>query len=77
MTPKRRSEVMDKRDLEAAGCTQDFAQKCQRMADEGRTDECLRMLQLHRAQLVVALHEAQRPIDVCDWLICNLAKKTA
>ena len=42
-----------------------------------RTEECLRMLRCRRCELVEALHEAQRPIDVIDWAIYDLARRVS
>lgn len=42
---------------------------------QGRTEECLRMLRCRRCELVDALHEAQRPIDVIDWAIYDLGRR--
>lgn len=68
---------MNQTDLCDAGCGEELAALCDRLESSGHTDECLRLLRRHRAELVVALHEAQRPIDVCDWIIRNLEKKSA
>ena len=68
---------MNQADLHAAGCGEELAQLCGRLEAEGRTDECLQALRRHRAELVVAMHEAQRPIDVCDWIIRDLETKSA
>lgn len=42
---------------------------------QGRKEECLRMLRCRRCELVEALHEAQRPIDVIDWAIYDLGRR--
>jgi len=42
----------------------------------GEVDACMRMLRCHRSELVDALHEAQRPIDVLDWAIYDLERTT-
>ncbi len=55
-----------------AGCTAEQAGRLAKMQANGNTDDCLRMLRCHRCELVSALHEAQRPIDVCDWIIREL-----
>ena len=66
---------MDNEVLQAAGCTEELVRRCQALEAQGKSDECLKLLQYHRAELLVALHEAQRPIDVCDWIINGLAKQ--
>ena len=58
--------------LEATGFSSHQAQRYERCKREGRTDECVRMLRRRRCELVDALHEAQRPIDVIDWAIADL-----
>lgn len=68
---------MDEADLRDAGCAAELAKRCGELEAAGRTDECLQLLRRHRAELVVALHEAQRPIDVCDWIIHTLQKRSA
>lgn len=71
---ERRNEVwpMNAIDLQEAGCSDDLLCRCQQLEQSGKVDELLKLLKLHRAELVVALHEAQRPIDVCDWIIRGL-----
>lgn len=58
--------------LEATGFSSHQARRYERCEQEGRTDECVRMLRRRRCELVDALHEAQRPIDVIDWAIADL-----
>ena len=55
-----------------AGCDEALATQFCELWSKGDTDGCLRLLSCHRCELVVALHEAQRPIDVCDWIIREL-----
>ena len=43
---------------------------------KGDSTGCLRMLMLRRAELLDALHEAQRPIDVVDAAIRDLQVQT-
>jgi hypothetical protein len=43
---------------------------------KGDRAQCLRMLMLRRAELLDALHEAQRPIDMVDAAIRDLKTQT-
>ena len=52
-----------------AGCDNALAKRCAAMLDAGDASGCLQLLRAHRCDLVAAMHEAQRPIDVCDWII--------
>ncbi|MBP3894172.1 MAG: hypothetical protein J6D34_09050 [Atopobiaceae bacterium] len=61
--------------LAETGFGQEQAQRFLVLEAEGRTDECIRMLRCKRCELVDALHEAQRPIDVLDWAIRDLEKR--
>lgn len=63
--------------LGAIGMSELQAERYLRCAEAGGTDECLRMLRLRRAELLVALHEAQRPIDMVDYAIRDLQRSAA
>ena len=63
--------------LRDAGGDAAFIARCRAREAEGDTDTCLKLLRLHRCELVCALHEAQRPIDVCDWIIHDLEATNA
>lgn len=65
------------RDLRDAGCDAALAERLAALVTADDRDGALRLLRCHRCQLVNALHEAQRPIDVCDWLIHRLEKQVA
>lgn len=58
--------------LRDAGCSDVFIERYLAREAAGDTQTCLQLLKLHRCELVCALHEAQRPIDVCDWIIKDL-----
>ena len=60
--------------LTEAGCGSALVDRLNAMQEAGETDACLRLLRCHRCELVEALHQAQRPIDVCDWLIHELER---
>ncbi len=61
--------------LADAGCTEDLVELYGAFEETGDVDACKSIQQKHRCELVCALHEAQRPIDVCDWLIRNLERE--
>lgn len=61
--------------LEETGFGQEQAERYLLFEAEGRTDDCVRMLRCRRCELVDALHEAQRPIDVLDWAIRDLEQR--
>ncbi len=58
--------------LRDAGCSDVFIESYLARAATGDDETCLQLLRLHRCELVCALHEAQRPIDVVDWIIRDL-----
>ena len=62
--------------LTEAGCGNTLVDRLDAMQQAGEADACLRLLRCHRCELVEALHEAQRPIDVCDWLIHELEQSS-
>ena len=55
--------------LVAAGCNSELIERLERQAAVGNSEACVRLLRAHRCDLVEAMHEAQKPIDVCDWII--------
>lgn len=63
--------------LADAGCDAVLSELCEYTLLRGDTEECLRLLRAHRCDLVEAMHEAQRPIDVCDWIIREVEKNHA
>ena len=58
--------------LEQTGFAESQIARYRQLEDEGRTKECIRLLRCRRCELVDALHEAQRPIDLIDWAIHSL-----
>lgn len=60
--------------LTATGFSPEQARRYLELEERGRRDECLRMLRCRRCELVDALHEAQRPIDLLDYAIHDLAR---
>ncbi|MDO4536843.1 MAG: hypothetical protein Q4B54_01685 [Coriobacteriales bacterium] len=61
--------------LSDAGCAAELVERYGEFEKAGDTRACLALLRKHRCELVCSLHEAQRPIDVCDWMIRNLEKE--
>ena len=55
--------------LMAASCNNELIERLERQAEKGNSEACLQLLRAHRCDLVEAMHEAQKPIDVCDWII--------
>lgn len=60
--------------LMETGFTKSQAQRYFELEAKGRREECVRMLRCKRCELVDALHEAQRPIDVIDWALYGLER---
>ena len=60
---------IDTASLEAASCDNELIMRLERQAKKGNSEACLQLLRAHRCDLVEAMHEAQKPIDVCDWII--------
>lgn len=65
-------QATNEQSLRDAGCTDTFIERYLARAAAGDEKTCLQLLRLHRCELVCALHEAQRPIDVVDWIISDL-----
>lgn len=61
--------------LTATGFSPEQTKRYLALEGQGRTDACVRMLRSRRCELVDALHEAQRPIDVLDWAIRDLMRR--
>ncbi len=60
------------RNLRAAGCDSDTIQKFFYLKEEGRQKEQLRLLALHRADLLDKLHVSQSMIDCLDYLVYSM-----
>ena len=60
---------IDTSSLIAASCNNELIERLERQAEKGNSEACLQLLRSHRCDLVEAMHEAQKPIDVCDWII--------
>lgn len=74
---KERRDVTEtvKSGLLDAGCASAFIERYRVAEAAGDTKACLDLLRRHRCELVCALHEAQKPIDVCDWIIRGLERE--
>ena len=60
--------------LEQTGFAEGQIARYRQLEEQGRTAECIRLLRCRRCELVDALHEAQRPIDLIDWAIYELER---
>lgn len=60
------------RNLKDAGCSEDMIQKYLELQKEGRQQEQLRLLALHRALLLDQVHISQNRIDCLDYLIYTI-----
>ncbi len=69
MTESMRAGLYD------AGCAADLVERYAAFEEAGDIEGCLALLRSHRLELICAMHEAQRPVDVCDWVIRNLEKE--
>lgn len=63
------------RNLKDAGCDSDTIQKFFYLKKEGRQKEQLRLLALHRANLLDKLHVSQSMIDCLDYLVYQMKKE--
>ncbi len=61
--------------LRSAGFTDPQQKRYLTLQERGETDACVRMLRRRRCELVDALHEAQRPIDIVDWELYRLERQ--
>ncbi|MCF0115128.1 MAG: hypothetical protein HUJ56_07230 [Erysipelotrichaceae bacterium] len=60
--------------LKDAGCDDTFIETFKKLQQEDRVEELRQMLNCHRNQLVCKMHELQKPIDICDYLLYSLKK---
>ncbi|MCF0110630.1 MAG: hypothetical protein HUJ58_01925 [Erysipelotrichaceae bacterium] len=60
--------------LKDAGCDEEFIEKFKQLQKEDRVEELRQMLNCHKAELVYKMHELQKPIDICDYLLYSLKK---
>ncbi|MDD2956505.1 MAG: hypothetical protein PHD67_09365 [Oscillospiraceae bacterium] len=62
--------------LADANCDAITIQKFISLRQEGKNEEALQLLSCYRCQLVCAMHAAQKPLDIMDYLIYRLKKET-
>ncbi len=60
------------RNLKDAGCDDKIIQRFLQLQKEGRTKEQLRLLAMHRAELLDRVHISQSMIDCLDYLVYSI-----
>lgn len=63
------------RNLKDAGCGDDVIKKFFQFQKEGRTKEQVKLLSMHRADLLDRVHAGQKMIDRLDYLVYELKKE--
>ena len=63
------------RNLSDAGCDEATIQKYLQLQREGKRQEQLRLLSMHRATLLDQVHVSQRMIDCLDYLVYAMKKE--
>ena len=63
------------RNLKDAGCDEAMIQKYLELQKEGKKQEQVRLLSLHRASLLDRVHVSQNMIDCLDYLLYSMKKK--
>lgn len=61
--------------LHDAGCEDADIQKFLALRASGNNEKALRLLFQHRCSLICRMHEAQKPVDVLDYFLCELRKE--
>ena len=61
--------------LRDAGCGDADIQTFLALQASGKSEEAIRLLSRHRCRLLCRMHEAQKPVDILDYLICTLKKE--
>ena len=64
-----------RRNLEDAGCGDAMIRQFLQLQQEGKRQEQLRLLALHRESLLDRLHSSQHKIDCLDYLIYRMKKQ--
>ena len=75
MGVEEKSDDVLRQALRDANCDEDTIQKFLRLRKAGEKEEALRTLSCHRCHLVCAMHDAQKPVDVLDYLIYQIKKE--
>lgn len=60
--------------LKDAHCDTDTIAEFLRLKALGRHDQAIRLLTCYRCRLVRIMHEAQKPVDILDYLIYRFQK---
>lgn len=60
------------RNLKDAGCPEADIQRFLKLGQAGKQQEQLRLLSIHRANLLNQLHISQRQIDCLDYLVYQM-----
>lgn len=61
--------------LADAGCTQSQIDAYEQLRAHGDMEGCMRLLRQQRSVLVRQVHEAQRPLDVLDYIMYHMQRK--
>ena len=62
------------RNLKDAGCDEATIRRYLKLKMEGKEQEQLRLLSMHRASLLDSVHVSQQMIDCLDYLILTMKK---
>ena len=61
--------------LRDVNCDEETIMQFLQLRAEKKWEEAAKVLAKHRCQLVCAMHEAQKPIDILDYLLHQLKNK--
>lgn len=61
--------------LRDAGCDEPTIAQFMQLKAEGKLEEGLHLLAKFRCRLVCKMHEAQKPVDVLDYVIAQMKPK--
>lgn len=60
--------------LQDAGCTPELIACCLACMEQGQTQELLKRLEAHRANLLHRVHVEERRIDCLDYLVYQISR---
>lgn len=60
-----------------AGCDAKLIERFLTLYEEGRKKEQMRLLTLHRKDLLAQMHDAQKRLDCLDFLLYKMRKEEA
>ena len=63
------------RNLNDAGCDEDIIKRYLQLQKEGKRQEQLRLLSIHRLSLLDRVHVSQNMIDCLDYLVYEIKKE--